>query len=287
MSTRDRQRVLITGGAGLIGSHLIQTAPRWAAAFEVLAPLRRELDLTNFRSLDAWFRKEKPDLVIHCAALSRASACQTNPALASKLNVQLTGHLAQLAAGVPFVFFSSDLVFDGQKGNYREEDAVHPLNAYAETKVAAEAVACKHPRQLIVRTSLNYGYSKSGPRAFNEEVLESWKQGKTLTFFTDEYRCPISAEITARALWELVAKGVTGLYHLAGAERLSRWQVCELLLTRHPQFRELARAGSLKNFAGPQRAPDTSLNCDKAQALLSFPLPKFSEWFQSESAAKP
>jgi len=278
MSASSTQRALITGGAGLIGEHLIETAATCAPGWEVLAPLRRELDLTNFKGVTAWFERERPDLVIHCAALSRVSACEANPTLARRVNVDLTRHLATLAAGVPFVFLSSDLVFDGAKGCYREEDAVAPLHVYGRTKAEAEDVVRAHSCHLIIRTSINYGHSRTGHRSFNEEILQAWREGRPLTFFTDEFRSPLAAEITARAVWELAARGVTGVFHVAGAERLSRWDIGQLLLQRHPEYRALARPGSFRDFQGPPRAADTSLDCAKAQALLSFRLPGFSEW---------
>lgn len=284
MQPASHPSVLITGGAGLIGSHVIQAAPRFVPGWTVHAPPRRELDLTDFAGVEKWFRKRRPALVLHCAALSRAATCEADPALARRLNIELTRLLVGLARDVPFVFLSSDLVFNGEKGNYVEEDAVGPLSVYAQTKAAAEEIVRGHPRHLIVRTSLNYGHSTAGHRAFNEEIIQSWQQGRVLTFFSDEFRSPIPAEVTARAVWELVGRKASGVFHLGGAERLSRWAIAELLLRRHPEFRELAQKGSLKDFQGPPRPADTSLNSAKAQALLSFPLPRFSEWMKDEGS---
>src|SRR6185436_14542388 len=101
---------------------------------------RPQLDLSDFGAVRDAFHREKPELVVHCAALTKTPACQRDPALARKLNVEVTELLAELAAGVAFFFFSTDLVFDGRKGNYVETDPVNPLNVYAETKVAAEKV---------------------------------------------------------------------------------------------------------------------------------------------------
>jgi dTDP-4-dehydrorhamnose reductase len=101
---------------------------------------------------------------------------------------------------------------------------------------------------------------------------------QTLTLFTDEFHCPIPTAVTARAVWELANLNRPGLYHLAGAERLSRWEIGQLLVARWPRFHAQVHSGSLKGFTGGPRVPDASLNCAKLQALLSFPLPKFSEW---------
>ena len=83
---------------------------------------------------------------------------------------------------------------------------------------------------------------------------------------------------------ELLQRGATGLFHIAGSERLSRWEIGQLLVARWGEGASQLRAGSLRDHTGPTRAPDTTLNCAKAQALLSFPLPKFSEWLRDHPA---
>ena len=130
----------------------------------------------------------------------------------------------------------------------------------------------------MLRLSLNGGTSPGANRGFNEQMRRSWAAGQTLRLFTDEFRSPISAAVTARAIWELADRGAPGLYHLAGTERLSRWQIGQLLAKRWPELHPRIEAASLKEYAGAPRPPDTSLNCAKVQKLLSFPLPGLTEW---------
>lgn len=269
--------IWITGAAGLIGHHLLAAAPAELAA-AVRGLTRADLDLTDFAAVRQRFQREAPRLIIHCAALSQSTDCQANPALAWKLNVDLTALLADLAAEIPLVFFSSDLVFDGRTGHYDESAPVNPLNLYAETKVAAERVVLANPHHTVLRTSLNGGTSLNGARAFNERIRRAWQAGKTLTFFTDEFRNPLPVKVTARAVWELVAAAPPGLFHLAGADRLSRWQIGQLLAARWPQLNPRLEAGSLTDYHGPPRPADTSLNCAKIQQRLSFPLPGLAAW---------
>jgi len=270
----------ITGAGGLVGSALVQAASQFAAEWRVLPLTRGQLELTDIAAVRAAFQRDRPQLVVHCAALSKTGACQQNPALARQLNVEVTAHLAELAAGIPLIFFSSDLVFDGRRGNYNEADALNPLNVYGETKAAAESIVLANPRHTVVRTSLNLGLSPTGDRAYNEELRRVWKAGQTVTCFTDEFRCPMAASVTARAVWELAAANQTGLYHLAGAEKLSRWQLGELLAAGCQKLQPKIRAASLKEFAGPLRAPDVSLDCTKIQRVLSFLLPRFGDWMK-------
>ncbi len=272
--------VWITGASGLIGNYLVQAASQSTSPRQIVALDRAQLDLLDVAAVRHAFQQRRPQLIIHCAAISKSPACQANPALAHKVNVDVTALLAELAAEVPFFFFSTDLVFDGRRGNYDESAAVNPLSVYAETKVAAEQIILANPRHTVIRTSLNGGTSATGDRGFNEEMRLAWQAGKTLNLFVDEFRCPIPAVVTARAVWELVARKATGLYHVAGSERLSRWQIGELLAARWPQLQPKLQSGSLKEYQGAPRSPDTSLNSAKAQALLSFPLPGLSGWLQ-------
>jgi dTDP-4-dehydrorhamnose reductase len=268
--------IWITGAGGLIGSYLAR------ANAERAIPLRREdLELTDFAAVRARFRRERPAAVIHCAALSRTPACQADPALAHKLNVQVTKVLADLSSDIPFVFFSTDMVFDGRAGNYDEMAPVNPLSVYGKTKAEAEQAVLANPKHTVIRTSLNVGTSPTGDRSFNEQLRLAWESGRTLTLFTDEFRRPIPAEATARAVWELIAARQPGLYHVAGAERLSRYQAGQLIADRYPQLHPKLAPDSLKDYRGEPRPPDVSLNCAKAQQLLSFPLPSLRDWIAS------
>ncbi len=156
---------------------------------------------------------------------------------------------------------------------------------YAETKVAAEQFVLANPRHTVIRTSLNGGTSPTGDRGFNEQMRRAWQAGRdACSLFTDEFRSPIPAEVTARAIWELAALNRPGLYHVAGSERLSRWQIGQLLAARWPLLQPRIEAASLKEYQGAPRAPDTSLNCAKAQQLLSFRLPGLTEWLSAHPA---
>ena len=296
---RRSNPVWITGAGGLIGNYLVQTAPKHGSAgilpanhvskatrrqdagaprLAVRALTRSDFDLLDFAAVRREFEKDQPQLVIHCVAISTIADTQKNPELARRVNVEAVKLLAELAAEIPFVLFSTDLVFDGRKGNYVENDAPNPLHLYGETKAAAEQIVLKNPRHLVVRTSINGGISLGGKRGFNEQLRLALQSGKPMKLFTDEFRSPIPAIETARAVWELTGKNCAGIYHVAGAERLSRWQIGQLLLSRWPEIKTRIEPGSAKDFPGPPRAADSSLDISKVQEVLSQPLPRFSDW---------
>ncbi|MEP6888106.1 MAG: SDR family oxidoreductase [Nitrospirales bacterium] len=268
-------RAWVTGAGGLIGSALLQSAsPGW----EVYGTTRQQVDLTDVTTIRKTLETIQPHVIIHCAALASTVACERDPLQARTLNVEMTLRLAELAEKIRFVFFSTDLVFDGRAGHYDETADVNPMSVYAETKVLAERVVLKNPKHTVIRTALNGGTSPSGDRGFNEELRRAWEAGRTVHLFTDEFRSPIAARVTSRAVWELIEQNHTGLYHVAGSERLSRWHIGQLLAQRWPQLIAKLEPATRLTYAGPPRPPDTSLNCAKAQQLLSFPLPGLTDW---------
>jgi dTDP-4-dehydrorhamnose reductase len=280
----ERPLAWVTGAGGLIGNYVVRQAAVHGKRWRARPLTRSHVDLADAAAVKRLFDREQPQLVIHCAAISKSAQCEANPEAAWRINVKATETLVEMAPAIPFIFFSSDLVFDGKKGNYVETDAPNPLTVYGKTKVAAEAVVLKNPKHTVIRTSLNAGTSPTGDRAFNEELRRTWELGQTARLFTDEFRCPIPADITARAVWELVEKRARGLYHLAGAERLSRFEIGQLIAARCPELHPTIEAVSLQSYQGPARSPDTSLDCEKAQGLLSFSLRQFTEWMARQTS---
>jgi dTDP-4-dehydrorhamnose reductase len=272
----------ITGAGGLIGHELVQSAQQWAAGWNIRGLQRAELDITSHAQVQALYAAGCPKLIVHCAAISKSVACDANRELAARTNVDATRALAEIAAQSRIVFFSTDLVFDGRKGHYTEDDPPNPLLFYGETKARAEEALRGHPNCAIVRISLTGGHSPTRDRGFNEEMKKAWRAGKTLDLFTDEFRSPMAAPVTARAVWELALSSATGVFHLCAPERLSRWQIGEHLVRKHPEFARQIRAGSRRDYKGPERPADTTMNPAKIQQLLSFPLPRFSDWLRAD-----
>jgi dTDP-4-dehydrorhamnose reductase len=276
-------RAIITGAAGLIGQYLVKTASRWAPGWDVQGLSRAELELTEKSNLDARIHALKPDLLIHCAALSRTKACEQDPELAHRINVKATVHLAQLSRDIPFLFLSSGEVFDGKTGWYGETDEPNPINVYGKSKLEAERLVLQNPRHTAVRIVLTAGTSENGDRSFVEDMCRAATAGKDVTLYADEFRCPLPAGVIARVVWELVDRKQPGLYHLGGSERLSRWEIGETLLPWCPELKGRLVKGSARNHVGSLRPADLSLRCDKIQSLLSFRIPGFREWLAGRS----
>lgn len=269
----------ITGASGLIGRELVRAAEVGAArGWRVRGLTREVVDLANVHEVDWLFETDRPQLIIHCAALSRTGACEAAPVQAFRQNVEVTCRLIERLSTGRFVFFSSDLVFDGRQGGYVETDLPSPVNVYGHTKREAEKAVLGFSNSLIIRTSLNYGHSLTGDRAFNEEMVNAWKAGRPVSAFVDEYRCPIAASETARWTWDLVQAHRFGVVHLAGTERLSRWQIATEIARHYPALNPRIIPVPLAEHVGVPRAPDVSLNCDRLVGWMGRPLPPFCPW---------
>ncbi|HKY72663.1 MAG TPA: SDR family oxidoreductase [Nitrospira sp.] len=271
-------RAIITGAGGLIGQYLVKSASRWAPGCSLQGLTRAQLDLTDRSAVTSAFHRYRPQLVIHCAALSRTTDCERDPETAKRINVDVTSWLSQLAGNARFIFLSSGEVFDGLRGWYDESAEPNPTNVYGRTKLEAERVVLQNPLHTVVRLVLTAGNSDSGDRSFVEDMSRAAKGGKDLTLYADEFRCPLPAGVIARALWELVGQDKPGLYHLGGRERLSRWEIGELLLPWYPELRGRLIKGSAGSHSGAPRPADLSLDCHKIQQLLSFPIPGLRSW---------
>ncbi len=113
------------------------------------------------------------------------------------------------------------------------------MHVYGETKAAAEQIVLKNPGHTVVRTLHQRRHFAPGNRGFNEQLRQAWQAGGMMKLFTDEFRSPLPAIETARAVWELAEKECRGLFHVAGAEKLSRWQIGQLLAGRRPELKAI------------------------------------------------
>src|SRR5215510_4214127 len=193
-------RILITGGSGFIGSILGNSL---SAKYDVFAAylnsrqpqsgMPLQFDIRDAEQVVRAFDITRPDCVIHTAALTKPDYCETRPAETHAVNVTGTRNVVdacnRLAAKL--IHVSTDLVFDGKKGNYSEEDAVRGLNEYSRSKIAAEdVVLSESPGAVILRLSIIYGPRHAVHPGFLDEMLAYWQKGQAMGFFTDQYRNP-------------------------------------------------------------------------------------------------
>lgn len=224
--------VLLTGATGFLGSHARTNAPReWVGVGRRKVTGCVQLDLTNHAAVESFWEKTQPSGVLHLGACADVSACENDPDATRLVNIDASEHLAQLATArdIPFVYASTDLVFDGKRGLYSPGDVPNPINEYGRQKAEAERrVQLAKPRAVIARLPVMYDFAHAGTACFATELLEKWRRGEVTPLFEDEFRSPALARDVAEALWELLDhKG--GVVHLAGPERMSRLAFAQLL----------------------------------------------------------
>jgi dTDP-4-dehydrorhamnose reductase len=228
-------RLLITGASGLLGAYLLREAGDRDAVVawggprggDRLGVALRPIDLADANAVASTFRSDRPDVVLHAAALARVADCWRDPERARLVNSTSTATLARLAAdvGARLVLVSTDLVFDGERAPYRESAAPSPVSVYGRSKLAAEEAALAAPRAAAVRVSLLHGPSLHGQPSFFDEQTASLCSGRPVTLFRDEWRTPLDLVTAARALLAVARSEFSGLLHVGGPERLSRLEM--------------------------------------------------------------
>jgi dTDP-4-dehydrorhamnose reductase len=205
--------VLVTGGGGMLARDL---KPRLeAAGFEVVAPNKTQLDITQAAHVSGILATLRPKAVFNCAAFTKVDLCETDP-LAREVNDDAVGNLAEACGrfGARLVQVSTDFVFDGAKREpYREEDETHPLSAYGSTKRGGEVRALTAHGALVVRASWLFG--NGGPN-FVEAMLKQAESGnRTVRVVTDQTGRPTATTDLAEAMVELFRIGAEGIFHFA------------------------------------------------------------------------
>ena len=161
----DQRKILVTGGSGLLGGELRKRIPQ--AAF----PASAEFDVANYAQMEAYLRRGDFRLLLHAAAFTSPPKIDKDPLRALDVNVLGTGNVVKLclAHNLHLVYVSTDYVFRGDQGNYREDDPVAPVNKYAWSKLGGECAVRLYENSLIVRTTF-------GPNVFPYEkaFVDQW-----------------------------------------------------------------------------------------------------------------
>ena len=272
--------LFLTGASGLLGGHLHALAEeRWSVtAISHSHPLTgtMPLDLTDRPAVLSAVRALRPEVILHAAANANLDLCQIDPAAAAAINVQAVDTLLEAAGecGARLILVSSDMVFDGTTGLYREEDPVHPLSVYGETKVAAEKlVLAAGPPHLVARAALIYGRPRRGGTSFSQWIEARLRAGEQVPLYTDQFRSPVWVENLAAILLELAETDVSGLLHCGGANRIDRYTFARQLCGAAGYDTSLLLPTSMQDTTSPAPRPaDVSLDSRRAAALLKTPL---------------
>lgn len=216
--------------------------------------------------------------MVHAGAESDPDACERDPERAKRVNVDAVKTLAGLcgAAGARLVHFSTDLVFDGERGLYAENDAPNPGGVYARGKLASEEAALvRAPGAAVLRVSTAYGRPMGGRPGFIDGLREKLSRSEPVTAFTDQWRSSTAADQLPEVLAKLLADpDLEGVFHWGGAERATRFEAALIFARVMGYDEKLVHPGRAvdRKFASP-RPRDSSLDSSRlASAIGVAPL---------------
>ena len=273
-------KLLITGASGLFGSKLAEYAlSRQHQVYSVHSQhpaaygIPIQLDITDKEKVRAEIQKIQLDVVVHAATLTDVDKCELNKELAWKVNVEGTDNVAHAAkaANAFLLYISTDYVFDGSQGCYKETDQPSPISYYAYTKLKAE----KHVKDImseycIARPSVIYGANPAAGKVnFALWLLNKLRNKEQAKVFVDQWNSPTLNTSLAEMTLEVAERKLTGVYHLSGASRISRYDFAVSLAKAFGLDESLLVPTAMRDFSFPAKRPkDSSLNTAKAEQTL-------------------
>jgi dTDP-4-dehydrorhamnose reductase len=273
-----KTRLLVTGGAGFLGNHLLRRADQFVAAGTLHATPTTSLpgvtfhvcDLQNPEEVRILMDRVQPEVIIHTACSEQGKGIEAILPAAGLLAMQSSDR------HIRFIHLSTDQVFDGTSAPYTEESPTNPINPYGHAKAQAEElIRSLNPKATIVRTSLLYDLRT--PDRQTTRLIKATQTGEPYRLFIDELRCPIWVENLAEVLLEVATKDVPGLLHLGGPQSLNRWDLGMGLL----QHFGIAQASNIQQGtieeSGLVRPKNLTMDSSRTKQALETPLLSLQE----------
>jgi dTDP-4-dehydrorhamnose reductase len=280
-------RILITGSNGLLGQKIVKRCLRHNIPFlatskganrnpDCPAEHYREMDICSAEDIRATIASYTPDAIIHTAALTNVDYCEQHPEECHQVNVIATGLLldAALEAGCHFELVSTDFVFDGEKGYYKESDEVGPLSVYAQSKVNAEKLLlqCGADNWSIARTIIVFGTGHQLSRSnLILWALEALPKGEPMKLVNDQFRAPTWADDLAYGCMEIVLRKQKGIFHLSGPDTYAIDEIVRRIAAHIGiAAPEIETISSVTLNQPAKRPPKTGFDLSKAARLLDY-----------------
>lgn len=277
-----KKKILIIGGSGLVGSTLAKYATSYydihvtfnenMIKLNGITPTRINL-LEDRLAIVSLIKKLKPDVVVNTAAHPSIDLCEKNPQLADLLHVNITKDITIACSDMNsrLIHFSTDAVFDGNSNRkYVEEDKPNPINHYGKTRLIAEEIVKETSNSnVILRTAVIYGWHNRS--RFTNWIVDTLKNGKTLSTHIDQYNTPTLVDDLAKSILKIIDMKISGLFHAVGRTCLSRYDLALLIADKFGLDRNLIKpvTSSEKKQDAP-RPLRTCLNAQKLEKLTGF-----------------
>jgi len=271
-------KYLVTGSAGLIGNQLVHDLEKSGeivySCYNNVKPIHGipiQLDLLDLEKIHKIFKKIQPDIVIHSAALTDVERCEVDQKLANSINVKATEVIAKEIENISgyLMYISTDYVFDGNQGLYKETDLTNPLSNYGTTKLSGEKIIQdKTSRWSIIRTSTPFGkhYLK---KTFPVWVYENLKINKKINILENQFTSPTYVPNLSEMILEIIFHRLEGFFHLAGSTKISRFEFAKMIATKFDLNLSLLNPVKIDSMPWKAIRPiDSSLDISKINTLL-------------------
>jgi len=272
-------KFLITGSAGLVGNQVVKDLEEKGETVystyhntKLEFGIPTQMDLEQPDKIENIVEKIKPDSIIHLAAMTNVDECEKEKDLAMKINAKATETLSKQAAKQKlfFVYVSTDYVFDGEKGMKKESDSPNPIGFYGKSKLEGEkSVMNSAASWCIARTSTPYGLHKK-KKSFPLWVTENLQNKNEINVIVDQFISPTYVPNLSKMLIEIASRQIVGILHVAGATRISRYEMAELVADKLNLDKKLLKPINIEQMNWIAKRPkDSSLDVSLASEILN------------------
>jgi|ERR1043165_4423779 dTDP-4-dehydrorhamnose reductase len=276
----NKGSVLITGASGMLGKDITALFASMAN-YKVFALHRNtgkklpwnnvitiNADITDAANFASTVKEIKPEITIHCAAVVNVDACETDTAYADKLHSEAVKVIAEAAPDTRLIYISTDSVFDGTRGNYRENDIANPVNYYAKSKFDGDVNTLKlFETGLVVRTNI-YGFHLYKQPSLAEWALDNLSQGQKISGFNDVYFNPVYTKQLAEVVLKLATTKYNGIINVASDKFISKYLFLVELARAFGYNTDLIESKSVNSASFKAKRPNnTTLNTELLNTL--------------------
>ena len=279
--------ILITGASGQLGMSLKRI---FNSKYEIISTTGNNnptgssmhLDVTNPMLFKEVMETTNPDLVINLAALTNVDLCEKNPELAYSINIGGMDNLVNAFKG-PIIHVSTDYVFDGEDGPYKEEDTTNPLNVYGLSKLESEKLLLDHSENsLVIRSNVLYDYSSKSEASFLNWVVDSLTQEKEINVVEDQWNNPTWTGSLAVVIDRVIDTQLTGLVHWGDGDLVSRFDFANKIADVFNLKKSLIKPILTSELNQTAKRPlKSGLKSDYAQNILNLEPPTIKECLET------
>ena len=279
--------IFITGASGQLGMSLKKI---FNSKYEIISTTGNNtsggssiyLDVTNPILFKEVVEMTNPDLVVNLAAMTSVDLCEKNPELAYSINIGGVDNLVNAFRG-PIIHVSTDYVFDGESGPYKEEDTTNPLNVYGRSKLESEKLLLDQSEDsLVIRSNVLYDYSSNSEASFLNWVVASLTQEKEISVVEDQWNNPTWTGSLAVVIDRAIDTQITGLVHWGDGDLVSRFDFANKIADVFNLKKSLIKPILTSELNQTAKRPlKSGLTSDYAQNILNLEPPTIKECLES------